>query len=138
MLQKRTKQIIEMISRESINPQTNAPHPPARIAQAMEDSKVHIDPFKSAEDQLNGVLKLLKAYNTHKNGKAKLAVKLTGDAYGKVYGDLSRSGYIIKEEWGNDGSWTGVIEVPAGMQGDIMSNLSRKAKGNIDIRIVKK
>ena len=138
MLQKRTKQIIEMISRESINPQTNAPHPPLRIAQAMEDAKVHIDPFKSAEDQLNGVLKLLKPIIPIRMEEAKLAVKLTGDAYGKVYGDLARSGYIMKEEWGNDGSWMGVIEVPAGMQGEIMSNLSRKAKGNIDIRIVKK
>ena len=137
LLERRKKQIIELIVRESINPQTNTPHPAVRIAQAMEEAKVHVDPFKSAGDQLQAILKAIKPILPIRMDKTKLAVKLTGDAYGKVYGDILRTGYLIKEEWGKDGSWMGLLEVPAGIVGDIMSQLSRKSRENVEIRIVK-
>ncbi|MCL4332176.1 MAG: ribosome assembly factor SBDS [Candidatus Thermoplasmatota archaeon] len=137
MLEKRRKQIIEMIARDSINPQTNAPNPPGRIAQAMEDAKVHVDPFRSAEDQLQGVLKLIKPLVPIRFEKAKLAVRLRGDAYGRIYGDLVKTGFIQKEEWGKDGSWMGVLEIPAGIRTDFMESLSKKGKELIDIKILK-
>lgn len=137
MLERKRKQIIEIISRESINPQTNAPHPPARIAQAIEDAKIHIDPFKSAGDQIQTVLKAIKPILPIRFEKTKLAVKLTGDAYGKIYGDIVRMGYLTREEWSKSGAWVGLLEVPAGMAGEIMSTLGRKGKDNIEIRIVK-
>lgn len=140
MLERKKKAIIDTISRESINPQTNTPHPPSRIAQAIEEAKVHIDPFKSVNEQVQTVLKAIKPLIPIRMEKAKLAVKLTGgDAYGKVYGDLVRSGFIVKEEWGGkDGSWMGLLEVPAGIQGgDIIASITRKAKDNVDIRVVK-
>ncbi len=137
MYEKRRKQIVEMISRESINPQTNAPNPPARISQAMEDAKVHVDPFKSAEEQLQTVLKAIRPLLPIKYEKSRLAVKLVGDAYGKLYGELSRSGYIMKEEWGKDGSWMAVLEVPSGMRGDIIDMINRKAKDGAEIKLMK-
>ncbi|MCL5783643.1 MAG: ribosome assembly factor SBDS [Candidatus Thermoplasmatota archaeon] len=137
MLEKRRKQIIETISRESINPQTNAPNPPQRISQAMDEAKVHIDPFKSVGEQMQTVLKAIKPLLPIRMEKTKLAVKLTGDAYGKIYGDIIRGGYLVKEEWGKDGAWIGLLEVPSGMTGDIMSSLGRKAKDNVEIKIIK-
>lgn len=137
MYEKRRKQIVEIISRESINPQTNTPHPPARISQAMEDAKIHVDPFKTANEQLEGVLKALRPIIPIRFEKTKMAVKLVGDAYGRVYGDLAKSGYIIKEEWGNDGSWIGMLEVPSGMQGEIMDSITRKARDGAEIKILK-
>ncbi len=137
MLEKRRRQIVDIISRESINPQTNAPNPPARIEQAMEEAKVHVDPFKSAEDQLQAVLKLIKPLIPIRFEKARIAVKLTGDAYGRIYGELVKSGYITKEEWGKDGSWMGLLEIPAGIRTDYMDTLSRKGKDQIEIKILK-
>ena len=137
MLERKKKQIIEIIARESINPQTNAPHPPARIAQAMEDAKIHIDPFKSAGDQIQPVLKAIKPILPIRFERTKLAVKLTGDAYGKVYGDIVRMGYLVREEWSKDGAWIGLLEVPSGLTGEIMSSLGRKGKDDIEIRLVK-
>ena len=69
--------------------------------------------------------------------KTKLAVKLTGDAYGKVYGEIARGGYLVKEEWAKDGSWIGLLEVPAGLAADIMGALSRRGQDNIEIKVVK-
>lgn len=137
MYEKRRKQIIDIIARESINPQTNTPHPPSRISLAMDEAKIHVDPFKGAEEQIQTVLKAIKPLIPIRFEKAKLAIKLTGDAYGKVYGDIVKSGTILKEEWGKDGSWMCILEVPSGMQGEIMGALSRKGGNNISIRIPK-
>ncbi|MCL4451263.1 MAG: ribosome assembly factor SBDS [Candidatus Thermoplasmatota archaeon] len=137
MLEKKRKQIVEMIAREAINPQMNAPHPPARILQAMEESKVHIDPFKSASDQLQTVLKAIKPLIPIRMERIKIAVKLVGDAYGRVYGELARSGYIVKEEWDHSGAWIGMLEIPAGMRGDILDLISRKGKEGAEVRLLK-
>jgi len=45
-LQKKRNEIITMISKNAIDPQAKTPHPPQRIENAMEQAKIHIDPFK--------------------------------------------------------------------------------------------
>lgn len=137
MYDKRRKQIVDTISRESINPQTNTPHPPARISQAMDEAKVHIDPFKPADEQIQNVLKAIRPLLPIRFEKSRLALKLVGDSYGKLYGDLTRGGYIIKEEWGKDGSWMAVLEVPSGIRGDLIDLINRKAKDGAEIKILK-
>lgn len=137
MTERKRKQVIETIARESINPQTNAPHPPNRISQAIDEAKVHIDPFKGVGEQVQSVLKAIKPLIPIRMEKTKLAVKLTGDAYGKVYGEIARGGYLVREEWAKDGSWIGLLEVPAGMAGEIMGALSRRGQDNIEIKVVK-
>ena len=136
MVETKRKIIISTISRESINPQTNAPNPPARIEAAMEEAKIHIDPFKSVNEQINLVLKELKPIIPIRMEKVKLAIKVRGEAYGRMYGEISHEGQIIKEEWGKDGNWMCVIEVPAGLYGDVMSALGRRGKDDIEIRKV--
>ena len=137
MLDRKTKQIINIISRESVNPQTNLPNPPIRIAQAMEEAKVHIDPFKSVEEQMQVVLKAIRPLIPIKMEKTKIAVKLKGDAYGKLYGEITKSGYLQKEDWGGDGSWIGVLEVPSGVMGEYIEHLSNRARENIEVKILK-
>lgn len=134
MVETKRKIIISTISRESINPQTNAPNPPARIEAAMEEAKIHIDPFKSVNEQINLVLKELKPIIPIRMEKVKLAIKVKGEAYGRMYGEISHEGQMIKEEWGKDGNWMCVIEVPAGLYGDVMSALGRRGKDDIEIR----
>ncbi len=137
MYDERRKQIINIIVREGINPQTNTPHTPYRISQAMDEAKVHVDPFKGAEEQVQSVLKAIMPLIPIRFEKARIAVRLIGDAYGRIYGELSRSGYITKEEWGKDGSWMGVLEVPAGLQGDIIESISRKGGDKVQIKVLK-
>lgn len=136
MVEDKRKQIITTISRESINPQTNAPNPPARIEAAMEEAKIHIDPFKPVNEQINSVLKELKVIIPIRMEKVKLALRLKGEAYGRMYGDINKEGTIIKEEWGKNGNWMCVLEVPAGLYGDIISSLARKGKEDIEIKKV--
>ncbi|MGP6240107.1 ribosome assembly factor SBDS [Cuniculiplasma sp. SKW4] len=134
MQEMKKRMVIEIISKEGINPQTNAPNPPARIEAAMEEAKIHIDPFKPVNEQVNMVLKEIKPLIPIRMEKVKLAIRLKGDAYGRIYGEIARSGTILKEEWTKDGNWICVIEVSAGLYGEIISNLSRKAKDEIEIK----
>ncbi len=134
MQEAKKRAVINIISREGINPQTNAPNPPARIEAAMEEAKVHIDPFKPVNEQVNMVLKEIKPLIPIRMEKVKLAVRLSGDGYGKMYGEIVKNGTVLKEEWTKDGSWICVLEVSAGMFGEIISSLSRKGGDSIEIK----
>ena len=72
------------------------------------------------------VLKAIRPLIPIRMEKARLAVRLSGDAYGRLYGDISRMGTILKEEWSNAGDYICVIEIPAGMQGDFIDLVNRK------------
>jgi len=137
MQESKKKQIIQTISINAINPQNGAPHPPARIEAAMDEARVHIDPFKSAEAQVKSVLDALRPIIPIRFEKVKIAVHLSGEEYGRCYGDVTAMGKIIKEEWQNDGSWVGMVEMPAGLQNDFFDMLNAKTKGQAETKIIK-
>ncbi len=137
MLEERRKQIVEIISRESLNPQTGAPHPPQRIENAMEEAKVRIDPFKSAEDQVNEVLKAIRVLLPIKFEHVKMQVEVPGDEYGKIYSEMIRLGQIVKEEWKNNGSYEAIVEIPAGVQDQLYDFLNKRTKGNVNIKLIR-
>ena len=136
MQEEKKRKIIAEIARNAINPQTRTPHPPARIEAAMEEAHVHIDPFKPAEQQVQRVLDALKPIIPIRFEKIKVAVKLSAQNYGKVYGDIVGYGQIIKEEWQKDGSWIGVIEIPAGVQIEFFEHLNKKTKGEVETKLL--
>ena len=138
MLEEKKRQIIMEISRNAINPQTKTPHPPKRIELAMEEAKVRVDPLKSVEEQVPLVLKALRPLIPIRFEKIKIAVKISGEMYGKVYADISKMGAILREEWQKDGSWIGVVEIPAGMQSEFLDILNKKTRGSIQTKIVRR
>jgi ribosome maturation protein SDO1 len=56
MLEEKTKQIADIISRQGINPQNKLPHPVSRILNAMDEARVHVDIMKPAQEQVESVL----------------------------------------------------------------------------------
>ncbi len=138
MLEEKKRRIVMEIARNAINPQTGAPHPPQRIETAMEEAKVHVDPLKSVEEQIPTVLKAIRPLIPIRFEKVKIAVKLSGDMYGKTYGEISKMGTIIKEEWQSDGSWIGVVEIPAGMQGEFLDMLNKKTHGEVQTKLLRR
>jgi ribosome maturation protein SDO1 len=137
MLEEKKRQIVEIISRESLNPQTGAPHPPQRIEKAMEEAKVRVDPFKSAEEQVNDVLKAIRVLLPIKFEHVKMEVEVPGSEYGKIYAELAKMGQILKEEWKSNGNYSAVVEIPAGVQDQLYDFLNKRTKGNVNIRLVK-
>ena len=137
MLEAKRKQIVQYIAANAINPQTSTPHPPQRIENAMEEAKVHIDPFKPVEEQVKEVLDALRPLIPIRFEKVRIAVKLSAEDSAKSYGDIKGYGTILKEEWSPTGAWLGVVEMPAGLQTDFLEKLNAKTKGNVETRILK-
>ena len=137
MLEAKRKQIVQYIAANAINPQTGAPHPPQRIENAMEEAKVHIDPFKPVEEQVKEVLDALRPLIPIRFEKVRIAVKLSAEDSAKAYGDIKGYGTILKEEWSPTGAWLGVVEMPAGLQTDFLERLNAKTRGNVETRILK-
>ena len=137
MLEEKRKKIIAKITREAINPQTKLPHPARRIEKAMEEAKVHIDPFKSVDEQVNIVLKAIRVKIPIRFEHVNVVIKIPGDYAGKVYSIISDFGKTRKEEWQKDGSWIAVVEVPGGLQESFDRKLSELTGRQVETKIMK-
>lgn len=137
MQEEKRKLIIATITRESINPQTKLPHPARRIEIAMDECKLHVDPFKSVDEQVKTVMKAIRTKIPIRFEKVNVAIKIPGDFTGKVYGVIPTFGKIMKEEWQQDGSWVAVVEIPGGMQDSFYEKLSELTRGEVETKLVK-
>jgi len=137
MVEEKRKKIVAILARETIDPRTNAPHPPQRIEKAMEEVKLHIDPFKPAENQVNEVISALRTVLPMKIDTARYAVRIPAELAQKVYGSL-KSYSIQKEEWQGDGSLIALIEIPAGMQTEFLDRINKLTAGKAQIKDVPK
>ena len=136
MQEEKTKQVIAQIAREAINPQTKLPHPPQRIQKAMEEAKVHIDPMKSVEEQIEPTVKAILTKIPIRIEIVKIAAKIPGTYAGKAYSTITQYGKLEKEEWMNDGSWIGVIEIPGGLQDEFYTALSGLTHGEVETKLI--
>ena len=60
LIEEKKMQIATIISRRSVDPKTNLPHPPQRILNVMKQAGVNVDPFEDAELQVDRVIKSIK------------------------------------------------------------------------------
>jgi len=136
MQEEKRKQIIAYIVRNSINPQTKTPHPPQRIETALKEAKVPIDPLKPVDVQVKNIVKALRPLLPISFEKMKVAVRVSGEDYARVYADLRAYGELIQEEWQEDGRWIGLFKMPAGISEELEERLRRKCKGSVEIKII--
>ena len=107
----KVKQIVAFLSRNCIDPQTNLPHPPLRIENAIDEASVQIDEFK------------------------KLAVRIPAEHTGKAYSALKE--YMTKEEWQSDGSLIAICELPAGLQMEFYNKINSLTHGSAETKEIK-
>jgi ribosome maturation protein SDO1 len=136
MQEEKRKKIIAKITREAINPQTKLPHPARRIEIAMEEAKIHIDPFKSVDEQVNIVLKAIRIKIPIRFEKVDVVIKIPGNYTGKVYSVISEFGKTKREEWQKDGSWIAVVEVPGGLQESFDRKLNELTGGQVETKVL--
>lgn len=136
--EEKRKRIIELIHRNSINPQNNLPHPGDRIARALDEAKVHIDEFKKAEEQVQDVITKLRPILPIKFEVREISVKVPAQYAAKCYNILKNFGTLKRDDWQNDGSLLAVIELPAGLQEEFENELNKLTKGEIETKILSK
>lgn len=131
------RRIIEIIHRNGVDPRTSLPHPPQRIENAMLEAKVAIDEHKRAEDQVQDILKRLRAVLPIKFEIREIAVRIPAEYAAKSYSVLKNFGVILKDEWQNDGSLVSLVEMPAGLQQGFFDALNSLTHGNAETKIVR-
>ncbi|OEU57492.1 MAG: rRNA metabolism protein [Desulfuromonadales bacterium C00003096] len=135
-VEEKRKMVIDQISRISINPQTDTPHPPGRIEIAMKEAKVHIDPFKTVDELVSEAVKAIRPKIPIKIEETGIAIKIPAAYTGGVY-EIKKKYKVTKEEWQGDGSYIALLKVPAGMRDDVFSFLNLITKGDVETKIVK-
>lgn len=130
------KQLVEIIHRNAIDPRTKLPHPVQRIENAFEVAKVKIDGNRKAEDQLEDVMKALRPVMPISFETRKLQL-IVPSAYASKASQLIKGfGRLADNKWHSDGTLLAVVEIPAGLQQEMIERLNRLAHGDIDVKVL--
>jgi ribosome maturation protein SDO1 len=136
MIEDKRRQIVAFISKNCVDPRTNLPHPPLRIEQAMEQIHYSIDPFRATEEQAREIIKMLRQILPLKMEQVSVSVHIPAQYAARAYGTLKALGTIKREEWRADGSWHGILEMPAGVYGPFLEKIGEITKGNAEAKII--
>ena len=136
MLEERKKQIINIITKNAINPQTKTPHPPDRIESAMNEAKINVGIQKSAKEQVDKVVKALRPLLPIKFDNVQIAVKIPAEHSGKLYAVLHEFGEVKKDGWQGNFQFC-LIEMPAGLQDDFCNKINNLTHGEAEIKILR-
>ena len=134
--EKKKREIIQKIKRFGIDPRTKAPHTEQRIEAAFAEAKVRIDEHRSADDQVQDIIKKLQSILPIKLETKNIQVHIPAEHAQKCFSTIKQFGKITKDQWGNDGSWTAVIEVPGGLEADFYDALNKITQGNVQTKVI--
>jgi ribosome maturation protein SDO1 len=132
--EEKRRQIIDIIARNSIDPRTNAPNPPLRIENAMKEAKVSIDPFKSASEQIEEIVKKLNMYMPIKFATIKISVVIPPEFANKCFGILKHYG-IKSDSWLPNGGLQASVEIPAGLRDEFFDKINSATQGKAEIKV---
>ncbi|VVB99771.1 Ribosome maturation protein SDO1 [uncultured archaeon] len=133
--ERKRRELVSFISRNAMNPQTNAPHPEQRIETALSEMRFSIDINKPIQEQIQEALKGLKRLLPISMEKLRLAIRIPAQFSGKSSPVLHKYG-VQKEEWQNDGSLIAMLEVPAGVKQDLLNDLNHITHGEVEVKIL--
>ncbi len=134
--EEKRKKIVDLIRLNAVDSKTGLPHPIIRIENAMDEARINIDEFKSAEDQLNDVVEKLRSIIPIKFEVKKFQIRIPANFAGKCYGVVKRFCKLVSENWGGDGSLSVVIEIPPGMTDEFFGQLNSITHGDVESREV--
>jgi len=125
--EKKLKQVVDFLSKNSINPQTGNPHTPDRIHKALEEAHVNIK-NTPIENQIKEILEEISKIIPIKIETKRIKIKIPAIHTGKAYSIISQ--YKEDENWLNDGSLEVIISIPAGMIMDFYDKLNSATHGS--------
>jgi len=125
--EKREKQVIDFLSRNSIDSRTGNPHTPERIKSAIEQAHVDIKNIP-IDRQINEIIQKINTIIPIKISVKKIKITIPAIHTGKTYGIINP--YKEKENWLSDGSLECTVNVPAGMVMDFYDKLNSVTHGS--------
>lgn len=103
----------------------------------MTEAKVHIDPFRPVDAQVQEVLAKLRPLLPIRLDVVKVRLRVPGQHYPRVIGEVRGLGRLVEEVWMSDGSWSAIVEIPAGVQTELYEKLNARTKGAAETALVK-
>ncbi|WP_266077526.1 ribosome assembly factor SBDS [Haladaptatus caseinilyticus] len=138
MQEQKRKQLVNRITRNAVNPQMdNAPHPPERIENALDEAGFSVDPMEPVSQQVDDALDALRPVIPIRFDEVTIAVQVPANYAGSAQARIRQFGDLEREEWQNDGSWVGVMTFPAGMQNEFYNLVNEHTSGEAETRIIK-
>lgn len=138
MTEDKRLQVISFIAKHAVNPQTGFPHPPTRIAMAMEEAKVHIDPFRHLDVLVRDAMKAIRPLLPIRFEELRIAVKIPADHAARAHHSITTAATLEKEEWQKDGSWICVVRIPAGMQEEFFNLINHLTRGDGEVKLLER
>jgi len=135
-IEEKRRAIASLISRAAIDPRTKLPHPPERVLNAMDQSRINIDPFLTAEQQVAEVVKVIKQILPLSIEEVELVVEIPAKYSGRVYGAVREYGQF-KENW-SGGTLVLEVKIPAGLKEKFFTHMNGITEGNSSITEKKK
>jgi len=136
--EQKEKKLIEMIHMNGMDPRTKLPHPLERIKLAFEEAKIKIDDHRPADQQVDGIIKQLRPVLPISIEKKEVRIRIPPLHAGKGYSAVQGFGKCLREDWLTDGSFMCVVEIPAGMQNDLIDRINKITHGDVEIDIMTK
>ncbi len=130
----RRNAIVAKLHAYAIDPKTGLAHPRARLELAMEEAKVRIDERKDPDEQVAQIVRALQPIIPIRLETVTMQVHLPSPYGQKLYGELERVGSLRKAEWLPDGGLLAWVEIPAGLQGELIDGLGSKTHGGAEVK----
>mgnify|MGYP001159819094 FL=1 len=135
MMSEKRKQLVTFIAKTYVDPRSHLPHPPLRIEQAMDDSRVSIDPFKNANEQIKDVVEKLRSIIPLKSENIILEILVPAQFVAQSYTVLKSTGTLKKEDWQPNGSLKAILEIPAAARPNVIDRLGSITKGTATVEV---
>ena len=135
LLENKRKLIVNFIARSAVDPRTKLPIPPQRIERALEEARFAVDLYRSVEEQAAKAIKAIARILPVKIARALISIRVPPQYAGRVYSEIKKLGDVRGERWLNDGSLRVELEIPAGMQAQVIDSINRVTKGTAEVNV---
>ncbi len=135
--EEKRKAIVDFIARNAMNPQSQSPHPPIRIENAMTEAKIQVDEFKDVMQQVNEIIPKLRRLLPISMERIQVAIKVPAQYASPALTVLHKFG-LKKQEWQNDGGLIAVVEIPGGMKQELFDKLNHVSHGGVTTKLLEK
>jgi len=124
----KTKQIIDFIVMNAVDPRTGRPYTADRIEKSMDEAGVNIT-NKPIESQIKEIVEKLLNIIPIKIETKKIKIVIPAQYTGLAYGFVQN--YKESEEWMNNGDLQCIVNVPVGFQIEFYDKLNSMTHGSV-------
>ncbi|NOQ55449.1 MAG: ribosome assembly factor SBDS [Nanohaloarchaea archaeon] len=134
-LERKQRSVINIIANQSIDPRTGAPHTAARIESAMKQVRVSVDIHRSAESQVQDIIRSITSILPIKLEFKEIEIKTPIKYAGHLKKIMLDFGQVKNENWlGNN--YIAMISIGAGQVDTFLGKVNGLTHGETICRII--